>query len=638
MDEPHNPTANDGRRLAAIVFTDVVGYSARMQRDETGTIALVQADFTRMRSLCSQHGGEVLKSMGDGLLLCFSSVVQAVACAVQIQVDFAARRPEDLWHRIGIHLGDVFRESGDVVGDGVNIAARLEAKARPGTICVSQSVYDAVKGKLKLQAESLGPQQLKNIAEPITVYLIIPSGAPRPLALAEKPAGKKFHWWVAGSALVLAAVLVVVFWPHPATSARFAPPAPAAAGNDAGRLVAQARALFSAIDGTRDSLALAEELTRKATELDPASADAMAARGWVTYYSYLRGWGSTPARLEAALSFANQALALSPNQPEALLTVASVLSTQHSDDVRAEAMFRQAMQSDPRDNRARRGLSTLLARTKRLPEAIAVLQEANRIDPNDAIAHYELAVRFVSNWDFPSAWKALDEALAVHSFPNGWTLKAIISANWKGDLSGMQRALDRLTSAERAEDRAVYLQMWCALMERAPNLTLDAARLTPRDYFDDIFFRGPKGWLTGMAHGLLGHVNLAQLDYAAAETVLRARLARSPDNQHDQLCLAITLALEGHVNEARREAEPFESAAREQSSPEQARLLAMYHAVLGDDSGTVAFLRRVDDPFGGFVAITPPVLRLDPWWDKLRGKPEFEALLIDPKYCPALRQ
>jgi adenylate cyclase len=207
---PYTP-GDGGRRLAAIVFTDVAGYSARMQRDETGTLALVRGDFEKMRAHCAQHGGEVLKSTGDGLLLCFSSVVQAVACALQIQTEFAARPSEALQHRIGIHLGDVFREGGDVAGDGVNIAARLQTKARPGTICLSQSVYDAVKGKLPMQVESLGPQQFKNIAQAIPVWLATPAGT-----TVSAPARGIFRgWWLVGEVLLVAALLVFALWPKP---------------------------------------------------------------------------------------------------------------------------------------------------------------------------------------------------------------------------------------------------------------------------------------------------------------------------------------------------------------------------------------------------------------------------------------
>ena len=192
---PIQPGSGSGRRLAAIVFTDVVGYSARMQRDEKSTMALVEADFALMRERCAQHGGEVLNTMGDGLLLCFPSAVQAVTCALQIQSEFGQRcgtlPPEQaLEHRIGVHIGDVFRqETGGLAGDGVNIAARLEGKAPAGGICISQMVHDTVKGKVPMQAVFIGPESFKNITEPIPIWNIAPLGAatlscpPVPLAL-----------------------------------------------------------------------------------------------------------------------------------------------------------------------------------------------------------------------------------------------------------------------------------------------------------------------------------------------------------------------------------------------------------------------------------------------------------------------
>lgn len=174
------PSLSEGPRLAAVIFTDVVGYSARMHKDEAGTIALVNADFERMRSLCGQHAGETLNTMGDGLLLCFPSALQAVSCALQIQREFGARKATTpletvLEHRIGVHLGDVFHlETGDVAGDGINIAARLESKAPPGGICLSQTVYDTVKGKLAMRATFVGSETLKNIGHPVQIWHVSP--------------------------------------------------------------------------------------------------------------------------------------------------------------------------------------------------------------------------------------------------------------------------------------------------------------------------------------------------------------------------------------------------------------------------------------------------------------------------------
>jgi hypothetical protein len=149
-----------------------------MHTDEVGTLKLLQRDFAEMRRLCAEHEGDVLKTTGDGLLLTFTSAVQAVACALAMQRQFAAEAKEPaagavLQHRIGIHLGDVLVQDKDVMGDGVNIASRIQSEAEPGGICISQTVYDVVKNKLQMQVVSLGPRDLKNIAQAMPVYRLL---------------------------------------------------------------------------------------------------------------------------------------------------------------------------------------------------------------------------------------------------------------------------------------------------------------------------------------------------------------------------------------------------------------------------------------------------------------------------------
>jgi TolB-like protein len=203
-----------------------------MQTDESGTMTLVSADFARMRDLCARHGGEVLNSMGDGLLLCFGSVVEAVSWALEVQAEFARRPGTALQHRMGIHLGDVLRREGQIAGDGVNIAARLQTKARPGSVCVSQSVYEAVRGKLPFHVQALGPQVFKNIAEPITVFLVSPAGvAPAARSASPVPAVRHRPVWlaagVAGAVLLAVTVMLAVrFWPRPAPVVAPQPAAP----------------------------------------------------------------------------------------------------------------------------------------------------------------------------------------------------------------------------------------------------------------------------------------------------------------------------------------------------------------------------------------------------------------------------
>ncbi|MEM8543970.1 MAG: protein kinase [Cyanobacteria bacterium P01_H01_bin.119] len=184
------------RTLAAIVVTDAVGFSARMSIEEESTLRIIQRDLQLMENTCKTLEGRVLKSTGDGLLLYFASAVQAVRCAIEIQhqltqLNRSLSTDQSLLHRIGIHLGDVFFSQSDVMGNGVNIAARLQTEAQPGAICLSQIVYDVVKSQLDLDASFLGPLQLKNIQEAVPAYQIQPL-QPQPTEVKPAASGAEY--------------------------------------------------------------------------------------------------------------------------------------------------------------------------------------------------------------------------------------------------------------------------------------------------------------------------------------------------------------------------------------------------------------------------------------------------------------
>src|SRR6516165_5609076 len=171
------------RKLAAILHADVVGFSRLMGLDEAGTHRVLGELRRAVDPLIASHGGRIVGTAGDSLLADFSSVVDALNCAVEIQV--AARAINDpippdrrLELRIGVNLGDVIVDGGDIFGDGVNIAARLQALARPGTVCISHTVYEQVRNKLDLDYHPLGSHRVKNIAEPVRAYAVGTSAVP----------------------------------------------------------------------------------------------------------------------------------------------------------------------------------------------------------------------------------------------------------------------------------------------------------------------------------------------------------------------------------------------------------------------------------------------------------------------------
>jgi adenylate cyclase len=201
------------RRLAAILAADVVGYTRLMEADESGTLAALKAHRKDIIDpKVADHKGRIVKLMGDGVLVEFPSVVEAVQCALEVQKELSARNtnvPEDrrIEFRIGVNLGDIIADDDDIYGDGVNIAARLEGLAEPGGICVSSTVFNHVNGKTDLEFEDLGNREIKNITNPVHVYRMVLDGKPRDPNTAG-PRGNSFRQrWIVGVGIV--AFLVV---------------------------------------------------------------------------------------------------------------------------------------------------------------------------------------------------------------------------------------------------------------------------------------------------------------------------------------------------------------------------------------------------------------------------------------------
>ena len=166
------------RKLTTILSADVAGYSRLMGDDEAATVETLNIYKDIMTTLIQRHRGRLIDFTGDNLLAEFASVVDAVQCAVALQKELQARNSELLDNRrmefrIGINLGDVIQERDRIYGDGVNVAARLEALANPGGICVSKTAFDQIESKLPLGYEYLGDQTVKNIAKPVGAYRVL---------------------------------------------------------------------------------------------------------------------------------------------------------------------------------------------------------------------------------------------------------------------------------------------------------------------------------------------------------------------------------------------------------------------------------------------------------------------------------
>ncbi len=215
--------SNDGteqRKLAVIMFTDLVGYSALAQRNEALALELLEEHRKLLRSAFSKFQGHEIKTMGDAFLVEFASPVEAVRCAIEIQTTLAVRNQgveagRQIRLRIGVHLGDVVHRENDVVGDGVNIAARIEPLAEPGGICLTQQVYDHVHNKLDTPILKLGKRELKNIQVPVNIYRVEVHSQGKRQTLTDQ---LKFRlrqravWRWAAATLILGVASGLYFW------------------------------------------------------------------------------------------------------------------------------------------------------------------------------------------------------------------------------------------------------------------------------------------------------------------------------------------------------------------------------------------------------------------------------------------
>jgi len=209
------------RRLAAILAADIAGYSRLMHEDEASTVRDLKAHQSVVLPLIPRHGGRIIDTAGDGILAEFPSVVGATECAIEIQTVMAARNqtvpePRRMRFRIGINLGDVVHDDTRIYGDGINIAARLEALADPGGVLVSRTVYEHVHGKLPVAFEDTGERRLKNIDEPVRAYRIhAPGAASAPTATRPPATTTRRRRIVSGVAVSLLVVAAAAWWTGP---------------------------------------------------------------------------------------------------------------------------------------------------------------------------------------------------------------------------------------------------------------------------------------------------------------------------------------------------------------------------------------------------------------------------------------
>ncbi|MDP3069482.1 MAG: TIR domain-containing protein [Opitutaceae bacterium] len=407
--------------------------------------------------------------------------------------------------------------------------------------------------------------------------------------------------------------------------------------SEGAQLAARALALFAKTSFTRDDLGPAEDFARRATDKEPDNAGAWGVRAGVQAAWIYRNWDVSEKRRQETQTLANRALALDPNEPEALLSLSHVLRKQGALD-QAEVHLRRSIAANPHHVRLVRALGFTLISAGRAAEARAVLQELAQRFPREPMVRYELSMSYANYGagganpeDLAAALEQLDTAIALQPFASALLAKAALLGGWRGDLSAMRSTLDQLDKfplGERSEDRAVCLAMWAGLLERRPDRVAATATLTARTYFEDgILPLRPKAWSLALAYRIAGKENLARREWQAAETVLRQRLKDEPANETYQVELAITLAWLEQREEATRLIGAVEPMWREELVRGRPLLLARYYAAAGDAVKTAAYLSLAIDHT---VFFARKAIALDPWWDNVRGAPEFAAALKAP--------
>jgi len=421
---------------------------------------------------------------------------------------------------------------------------------------------------------------------------------------------------------------------EPADSASALKSPPPAAASEATLLVTRAIAITDRVGFTREDLGVAEEVARRATEMEPDSALAWGARAWVQAAWLMRSWDLSEKRRQETQSLANRALALDPAQPDALYALSHVFSRQGALE-QAEALLRKALVAAPDNLRFARTLGSILARRDRREEAVRHLEALAARFPRDPLVRYEIALLHVgygfrdyNTADLDVAAGRLDEAIAIQPFASALILRAMIAGAWHDDLGTLRAKFAQLAELpldERTEDRTIALTMWGHLLRGQYDQVAATGSLTSRSHFEDstIVYKY-KSWLLALARERQGKPNLARIDWQSSEAFLRQRNVESPGVAVLQLELAVTLARLGQRAEAESLVAKIEPAWREELSMQRAFKLAQFYASLGDAAKATDYLRPLLDR--GFYS-TRHVLRRDPWWDKIRDSAQFTALL-----------
>ena len=631
------------RRLAAIMFTDVVGYTASTQVDEASALRLLQEQEELVRPLFAGHHGREIKSTGDGFLVEFDSALRAVQCAIDIHQRIEERNSQKgvtpIQLRIGIHLGDVEERAGDIFGDAVNIASRIQPLAVPGGVCISGEVFSQVRNKIPNKLEKLEPHALKNVRFPVDLYRVIlpwtvkvrpspSSSGPTRLAvlpfanISPDPNDEYFADGLTEEMIVMLSQLrelrviartsVILYKSTPKSVAQIG----AELGVDAvlegsvRKAGDQLRITVQLIDVSTQEHTWANTYNRK---LDNVFAIQTEIAKRVAKQLKVNVRAAEQARLE-------ERPPVRPDSYLAYLKGRALLHTATRDSLEtAKSEFERAITLDANNAAAHSGLADATRwQGWWYPDAPRVRWEevsrqlttrAIELDPNLAEAHVSLALDLWDDFDYVAAEKELQLALSLNP---SYSFAHNAYASILEDEARTDEALLEFTLAEQADPLWIlnlfhfaHLLIWLGRLDEALAKIRKLGELEP----------GGVGY-----HGCLSSYYLARSDLEGALEEFRQAEALHPEPRDKQVMQAVYYAMSGEKGQARALLRTEETLP---DRPHWAQNIAEAYALLGDLDECFHWLEKAI----GTHYITLQPWRLDPRLKNVRGDPRFQAIL-----------
>src|SRR5438067_2273008 len=673
-------SADEQRKLAAIMFTDMVGYSALSQRDEKLAQELLEEHRRLLREIFPRFNGTEIKTIGDAFLVEFGSALEAAQCAIEIQRTLAKRNADIAPDRrielkIGIHIGDVVHRGGDVYGDGVNIASRIEPVAGPGGICVSMDVERQIRNALEARFEKLATTELKNISVPMDLFRIVlpwerdtPLKPERQKAFPKSPIPK----WTAILILVAIAVAGFLFWQRgKATTSTAAILEKSIAvlpfenlsedkanadqlrakltGQEEQVIAAKPTDNIQAYDAYLRGLAYslkagilpanllgAQKYLREAVRLDPKFALGWALLSYVEARGYLTAALQPTVMLrEEARQAAETALTLQPNLGEAVWAKGFYHYACLKDYDTAVRYFEQARQFLPNSSRIPESLAYVGRRRGQWDQSDSYFNEAERLDPRNVDLLAQHAISYQSLRRFPEALQTLDQVLDITPVDVDILANKAAIAQAEGDLPRASAILAPLRPTADLT-QALETQVYQAILER------HTAQIIPR--LKEILAKPDPalGYLNGELRFWLGWAQEIAGDHAGAQETwqqTRSELESFLKEQAENLALIGDLALTnaglGDKTAALALAERAMTAVTIEkdavAGTRPIEFFARVAAQMGEPERAIAALQKLlSIPAQGALAenvpLTPALLRLDPMFDPLRNDPRFQKL------------